>query len=110
MPQRLQVNVQQQPTGISTEAVQSHGINTCGILGPFYFRRFLRGVEANGPSALSCLETWLDSCLCRPVQSVVMEAARAAGMRYLLHAICQYGSGKEEGSMTKELGKHFREM
>jgi len=114
----MQVDVPQQPLAGHDNA--DYGVNTCGVLAPLYFRRFLLGVElyardddhvtgvnSNKPIRY---EEWLVPHMVRPLNCFVMEAARASAMRYMLEAVLRFGKGWTLTDVDNELKTSFDSM
>lgn len=80
--------------------VTDNGVNSCGIMACLNFRRFLHGMETHAPtrrlkrgSAPEVAGDWVQAHMSSAVSPVVMECARAHGMRHLLSAAVSHGGG-----------------
>lgn len=101
----VQVQVPQQP--IDGEA----GVNACGVLAPYYFRRFLMGVEEHVQPASTADDSpgtintsaWLDQHMAAELHPVDMHHVRAASMRCMLEVMSCRGHGVNAHSIAKEL-------
>lgn len=93
--------------------VTEYGVNCCGIMACLNFRRFLQGLEIYAPptgrskrgSRPDVAGDWVQSHMAHSVSPVMMECARAHGMRHLLSAVVRHGcriSNDDAQAMLKD--------